>query len=320
MKQLVTLAMVALAAGTMLAAEVADAKRMGGGRSLGAQRQATPPPPAPSSPAAAPAGAASNPVMPAQPGAAAAAKGAPVAAAAGARTGASRWLGPVAGIAAGLGLAALASHLGIAEEMMSLIVVVLIALAAFALLRMFLARRAAPSRPLEYARSAPGAGTLAGPAPVADEPVFGGARAPRDAAPAVPAAAPKVPPGFAVEPFIRQARVQFARVQDAYDKNDRGALADVMTPELFAEVAHDLDGRANHAATEVVALNAELLEVVTDGDRHWASVRFRGLVREDGEPMPKPLDEIWNLAKPADGSSGWLLAGIQQPDQQPAPV
>ena len=314
MKQLVTLAVVALAAGTMLAAEVADAKRMGGGRSLGAQRQATPPPPAPSSPAAAPAGAASNPVMPAQPGATAAAKGAP-AAAAGARTGASRWLGPVAGIAAGLGLAALASHLGIAEEMMSLIVVVLIALAAFALLRMFLARRGAPSRPLEYARSAPGAGTIAGPAPVADEPVFGGARAQRDAAPAAPAVAPRVPPGFAVEPFIRQARVQ-----DAYDKGDRDALADVMTPELFAEVAHDLESRANHAATEVVALNAELLEVVTDGDRHWASVRFRGLVREDGEPMPKPLDEIWNLSKPADGSSGWLLAGIQQPDQQPAPV
>jgi predicted lipid-binding transport protein (Tim44 family) len=319
MKHLVTLAMVALAAGTMLAAELADAKRMGGGRSLGAQRQATPPPAAPSSPATAPAGAASNPVMPAQPGVAAAAKGAP-AAAAGARTGASRWLGPVAGIAAGLGLAALAAHLGIAEEMMSLIVVVLIALAAFALLRMFLARRASSSRPLAYASGAPDAGTIAPPAPVADEPVFGGARSQRDAAPAAPAVAPRVPPGFAVEPFIRQARVQFARVQDAYDKGDRDALADVMTPELFAEVAHDLEGRANHAATEVVALNAELLEVVTDGDRHWASVRFRGLVREDGEPMPKPLDEIWNLSKPADGSSGWLLAGIQQPDQQPAPV
>jgi predicted lipid-binding transport protein (Tim44 family) len=320
MKHLVTLAMAALAAGTMIAAEVADAKRLGGGRSLGTQRQATPPPAAPSSPAAAPAGAASNPVMPAQPGAAAAAKAAPAAAAAGAKTGASRWLGPVAGIAAGLGLAALASHLGIAEEMMSLIVVVLIALAAFALLRMILARRAAPSRPLEYAGNTAGAGTIAGPGPVADEPVFGGARAQRDAAPPVPAAAPRVPPGFAVEPFIRQARVQFARVQDAYDKGDRDALADVMTPELFAEVAHDLDARANHAATEVVALNAELIEVVTDADRHWASVRFRGLVREDGEPMPRPLDEIWNLSKPADGSSGWVLAGIQQPDQQPAPV
>jgi predicted lipid-binding transport protein (Tim44 family) len=315
MKRLFTLAMVALAAGTMAAADIADAKRLGGGRSLGAQRQATPPPAAPSAPAAAPAGAASNPVMPAQPGAAAAAKAAPTAAPA--KTGMSRWLGPVAGIAAGLGLAALASHLGIAEEMMSLIVVALLALVAFALVRMFLARRAGPPRPLEYAASAPGAGRVA-PPPAADPPVFGGGRAAQVEPPAAPASNPRIPAGFAVEPFIRQARVQFARVQEAYDKGDRDSLADVMTPELFADVAHDLDARGNHAATEIVALNAELLEVVTEGERHWASVRFRGLVREDGEPMPRPLDEIWNLSKPADGSSGWLLAGIQQPDQQPA--
>jgi predicted lipid-binding transport protein (Tim44 family) len=320
MKRLLTFALAALAAGTMVAAEVADAKRLGGGRSLGTQRQATPPPAAPSSPAAAPAGpagAASNPVMPAQPGAAAAAKAAPGAAAAPAKAGMSRWLGPVAGLAAGLGLAALAAHLGIAEEMMSLILVVLIALAAFALVRMFLSRRTAPSRPMEYAGSAAGVGSVREPA-AADAPVFGGGRAARAETPPVPAPNSRIPPGFAVEPFIRQARVQFARVQDAYDKGDRDALADVMTPELYAEVAQEINGRAAHVPTEVVALNAELLEVVTDADRHWASVRFRGLVREDGEPMPRPLDEIWNLSKPADGSSGWLLAGIQQPDQQPA--
>ena len=45
---------------------------------------------------------------------------------------------------------------------------------------------------------------------------------------------------------------------------------------------------------------------------HWASVRFTGLTREDGAPQPTPLDEVWNLSKPVDGSSGWLLAGIRQ--------
>jgi predicted lipid-binding transport protein (Tim44 family) len=41
-------------------------------------------------------------------------------------------------------------------------------------------------------------------------------------------------------------------------------------------------------------------------------VRYTGVVREDGEANPKPIDEVWNLTKPVDGSSGWLLAGIQQ--------
>ncbi len=42
------------------------------------------------------------------------------------------------------------------------------------------------------------------------------------------------------------------------------------------------------------------------------SVRFTGLLREDGTVLPKDFDEVWNLVKPVDDSSGWLLAGIQQ--------
>jgi len=41
-------------------------------------------------------------------------------------------------------------------------------------------------------------------------------------------------------------------------------------------------------------------------------VRFTGLLREDGEPVPRSVDEIWNLTKPVNGRSGWLLAGISQ--------
>jgi len=54
------------------------------------------------------------------------------------------------------------------------------------------------------------------------------------------------------------------------------------------------------------------LEVTTENDKYWVSVRFTGLLREDGEPLPKSVDEIWNLTKPVKGSSGWLLAGISQ--------
>jgi predicted lipid-binding transport protein (Tim44 family) len=45
---------------------------------------------------------------------------------------------------------------------------------------------------------------------------------------------------------------------------------------------------------------------------HWASVRFSGTVREAAGGAPEAFTEVWNLVKPRDGSSGWLLAGIQQ--------
>jgi predicted lipid-binding transport protein (Tim44 family) len=320
--RLPALVLAAVAATALVTADLADARRLGGGRNLGAQRQsvappaATPPSAAPSAPSGAapgaPAGAASNPVMPAQPGATAA-RPAPGAAAAPARP-ASRWLGPIAGLAAGLGLAALAAHLGISEAVMSVLLIALIAFAGFALLRALLARRNPASRPMAYAPSGGAAGRMPAPTQVPSatsfEPVAG---APRSAS-----ASGRYPPGFDPVPFLEQSRQQFLRLQAAYDRGDRAALADVMTPGLFAEVAKELDARSAHAATEVVALSPEIVEVTTEGDRHWASVRFRGLLREDGAASPKPFDEMWNLEKPVDGSSGWLLAGIRQLDEAPA--
>ena len=120
------------------------------------------------------------------------------------------------------------------------------------------------------------------------------------------------PAGFEPEPFLQQAKINFAGLQSAYDKGDSEMLRDVMTPEMFAEVTADLAGRGTHHSTDIVRLNAEILEVISDNDHHWATVRFHGLTREDGVEAPQSFDEAWNLRKAVDGSTGWLLAGIQQ--------
>lgn len=294
---------VALATAAFAVSDLAAAKRLGGGGSLGAQRQSVAPRPA------AP-GAAAQPVMPAQPGAALPAKPAAPAA-----SGMSRWLGPIAGIAAGLGLAALLSHFGLPEGMGSFLLIALLAVAGIAVVRMLMARRATPKPALQYAGATePG---LAQPRfDVEPAPAWGGAQRQEPVmTPASPADRPMaqpLPAGFDAEGFARQAKLQFNRLQAAYDTGDRNTLAEVMTPEMYAEVSREFGARGEHKPTEIVSLEAGVLEVTTEGARHWASVRYTGLVREDGEANPKPIDEVWNLTKPVDGSSGWLLAGIQQ--------
>jgi predicted lipid-binding transport protein (Tim44 family) len=132
---------------------------------------------------------------------------------------------------------------------------------------------------------------------------------------ATPAPAPtrgQFPAGFDAAAFAEQSKAQFIKLQAAFDKADRKAMSEVMTPEMFAEVAGQLEQRGTHQPTEVRQLAATVLEVTTEGDRHWMSVEFTGLLREDGTVLPKEFDEIWNLTKPVDGSSGWLLAGIEQ--------
>ena len=303
MKRTSILLLAAFAALTLTLSDLADAARMGGGRSFGAQRQSvTPSKPAP--PAAAPANsAAAQPATPAA-GTAPAPAAAP--------SGASRWLGPIAGIAAGLGLAALLSHFGLSEGFGSLLLVALVIFAGVFLVRMLMRRRET-AKPLEYAGASvrPGYENQARPvwsdAPKVEPPV-----APAAGAPGFGVARKPLPQGFDAAGFASEAKRQFIRVQGSYDTADRAALSAVMTSEMYTEIGRELDERGPHQATEIVTLDADVLDVATEGDKHWASVRFTGLVREDGEPQPKPIDEVWNLAKPVRGTSGWLLAGITQ--------
>jgi len=311
MQKLGIMMVVALATAAFTLSDLADAKRLGGGGGLGMQRQGI----APRPPAAAP-GAAAQPVMPAQPGAALPAKSAAAGAAAPAASGMSRWMGPIAGIAAGLGLAALLSHFGLPEGLGSFLLLALMVIAAVVVVRMLMARRAPPKPAMQYAGGTePSVGqNRYQPDPA---PVWGGAQRQEPAMPAAtgPGTAPAnkpFPPGFDAAGFARQAKLQFTRLQAAYDTGDRATMAEVMTPQMFDEVARELAGRGEHKPTEIVSLEAGVLEVTTEGASHLASVRYTGLVREDGDANPKPLDEIWNLTKPVDGSTGWLLAGIQQ--------
>jgi predicted lipid-binding transport protein (Tim44 family) len=281
----------------------ADAARLGGGRSLGMQRPSVATPrvaPAPAPAATTPSGSfngpAANPVMPRSPATAAPAAAAARPAAAPA-TGGARWLGPLAGIAAGLGLAALLSHAGLSPAMADILLVALLAFGAILLARAFLARRVAGN-------TVPPA---AGPTPLgsAFEPRFGGA------APIRPAPE-RWPPGFDAQRFAREALQQFRAVQRAYDNGDTARLADVMTPELHTETVQDLRSRGVHVPTAFDALEADVVDVSTEADLYWVSVRFHGLAREDGASVAQPFDEVWNLSKPVDGSTGWLVAGIQQ--------
>jgi len=308
MKRTSILAFALFAATAFVGAEIAEAKRLGGGRTFGAQRQATPPAASPSATPAAPA-------APMQ--SAAAAKAAAPAAAA--TSGMSRWLGPIAGIAAGLGLAALMSHLGLSEAFGSFLLIALLIVGGFFLVRMLMGRKTQASRPMQYAGAGAGLGNTPGgyetqvppaaPAEKKFEPVFGGS-----SASVTPAAASGLPAGFDPAPFIQQGKVQFRKLQAAYDKADRQALSEVMTPEMFAEITQEIADRGTQVPTEVMQLDAEVLSASTEGDRHWMSIRFHGLLREDGTVLPKAFDEVWNLTKPVKGSSGWLLAGIQQQD------
>jgi predicted lipid-binding transport protein (Tim44 family) len=159
--------------------------------------------------------------------------------------------------------------------------------------------------PLQYAGNA-------GAAPRADNnnlsTGFGGA--PREPA---PPQANRFPPGFDAAQFAHHAKLNFTKLQAANDRGELATMRDFMTPALYAEIEAQVKARGGAAQkTDVVTLNADVLEVVTEGDVYVASVRFSGMLREEADTTAQPFSEVWHLEKPLDGASGWLISGIQQ--------
>ena len=220
-----------------------------------------------------------------------------------ARSGMSRWMGPIAGLAAGLGLAALFSHLGLGEGMANIVMILLLVMAAVVVFRLIFRRKqTAPRNTMQYA----GAGNT-GPQ---DTMQF---HAGYEAANTTTGNFSAVPADFDVDGFLRQAKLNFVRLQAANDKGDMADVSSFTSPELFAEIQMQYQERGRSVQqTDVVQLDAALLDVSKEGSNEIASVRFFGQIREAADAAPEQFDEVWHLQRPRDNSRGWVVAGIQQ--------
>ncbi|WP_309677915.1 Tim44-like domain-containing protein, partial [Polaromonas sp.] len=305
----------------------AEAARMGGGRSIGkqssnvTQRQAQPPAAAPAAqpgaPAAAPAAAPKKP-----------------------------WGAMLGGLAAGLGLAWLASSLGLGGAFSQIIMFALLALVVMVVVG-FVMRRfkgGAASAPGAVQNQTPfafqGAGNASTPKNYSPENVGNDASArpwergsmafdAHKAEGAAPAAGGSmigsallgaqswgVPAGFDAEGFLKASKANFITLQDAWDRSDIQNLRAMMTDDMLEQIKTQLADRESHTGgvankTEVVMLNAQLLGIEELSDVYMASVEFSGMIREDASAGASPFREVWNMTKPRDGRGGWLVAGVQ---------
>jgi predicted lipid-binding transport protein (Tim44 family) len=315
----------------LFAGQADAAKRFGGGKSFGqqssnvTQRQATPAPAAPAqgvtnsavkNPAVAPAA-----VAPRKP-----------------------WGAMLGGLAAGLGLAWLASSLGLGEGMAQFMMFALLALGIMMAVSWFMRSRknqgaalrssspfafqgagapgqaAAPAsyspenvgndasaRPWERSNSAFDTAGLSGPLTSGGSMIGSGLAGSQTWG---------IPAGFDSEGFLRSAKANFVSLQAAWDKSDIAALRVMMTDTMLKEIQAQLADREAHTGgpvnlTDVVMIEAHLLGIEDLGEDYMASVEFSGMIREAPSAGPAPFREVWNMTKPKSGHSGWLVAGVQ---------
>lgn len=309
----------------------AEAKRLGGGGSFGrsapSQFQKTPSTP----PAAAPQRTAPNQQATNPTGAAAGTAAAPR----------NRFLGPLAGLAAGLGLAALFSHLGfgagMAEFLGTMLMIGAVIFAVLFLVRMLRGQQAAKQRPAYGAAGAANAGTTSNnsyreapqmpsynaPSNPINDPVPG-MGAPRndqgfgqfgnssefDAA--IPASTPvkDLPAGFDEANFVNSAKKFFVTMQGVFDKGDVAGLREYCSDEVVDHLQAEIEARGNKVnRTDVLTLDAQLIGFETDVDEQIATVAFTGMLREEQDAAAAEINELWIMSRPVAGG-GWVLSGI----------
>jgi predicted lipid-binding transport protein (Tim44 family) len=310
--------------------EVWAQKRMGGGLSFGkqsnnvTQRNAAPAQPAPAQ------GAQQNATQ----NAAQRPATAPAAAAAPKRP----WGAMLGGLAAGLGLAWLASALGFGEGFAQFLLILLAVVAVLAVVGMVMRSRAAAQgggrSPLAFQTPTPAADPVTArsysPQNVGNDasarPWERGAStfgqvdsAPQGSLIGSALGGPQtwgVPADFDTEGFLRASKANFVKLQAAWDRGDIPALRAMMTDEMIVEIQSQLNDREAHGAggtnqTEVVMLEAQLLGIEELDGEYMASVEFSGMLREEPSASPNPFREVWNITRPKSGQGGWLVAGVQ---------
>ena len=306
----------ALAVTMTLAGTTAEAaKRMGGGKSVGQQssnvtkREAAPATPA--APAAAGAAAAAAPKKP--------------------------WGAMLGGLAAGLGLAWLASSLGLGGAMANIMMFALLALVAVVVIGFVMRKMKGGGNTQNQSPFAmQGAGNAATPRSYSPENVGNDASArPWERSSTAFDSAPQstgsgsmigsglsgsqswgVPADFDADGFLKACKANFMTLQDAWDRSDINSLRAMMTDDMLKEIKTQLAERESHTGagvnkTDVQMLDAKLLGIEELADVYMASVEFSGMIREDASAGASPFREVWNMTKPRNGSGGWLVAGVQ---------
>ena len=288
MKRFLSIAM-ALCIGLTMSLD-ANAKRFGGGKSAGAApthqtRQAAP----------------------ATPGAPAAAATAGAAGAAAKAGGASRWLGPLAGIAAGGLLASM--FMGDGFQGMQIFDILIMAVIAFLVFRFIAARRRKQQEQFAPAGHAPMQREAFEPQQPAQAPgsIFGGASA-AAARPVINA-----PAWFNEERFVEAARNHFQSLQQHWDANEMDKIAEFVTPQLLQFLKQErADLGDNFQSTYIDNLNVQLDGVDDRADKTIATLTFSGVSKTSRFDQGEVFSESWNMERAQGDDQPWLVAGIRQ--------
>ena len=121
------------------------------------------------------------------------------------------------------------------------------------------------------------------------------------------------PANFDAAGFLNGAKAAYAHLQQAWDQGDLAELRGLCTDKVFGELQEQIRGRSGENRTELLKVEAEILEVSDVGADREVAVLFNVVLRESPAQQPTPVREVWHFTRArASKQPTWFLDGIQQ--------
>lgn len=181
--------------------------------------------------------------------------------------------------------------------------IMLLGLGGFLLFRFIRSRRAATANSAPYGYSATG-----DPQAHATHGGWSQRLEPRQERP------PVMPRGLDEQEFLTGAKALYSRLQGSWDRRDIDDIRQFTSPEVHEEITRQAAQDPEHGRTEILMLDARVLEARSEGSETVISVLFDAMLREDDPAAPaEQIREVWHIRRDESASSPqWTLEGIQQ--------
>ena len=122
-----------------------------------------------------------------------------------------------------------------------------------------------------------------------------------------------VPFGFDSFAFLEDVKNRYMRLQQAWDARDLAEIRGLTTDKVFAEIQDQLKASNSTNRTDILKLDADILEVRELSSEFEAVVLFDSIIREDINEHANQVREVWHFVKSKSGfHAQWMLDGIQQ--------
>ncbi|MDW6092503.1 Tim44 domain-containing protein [Vibrio rhizosphaerae] len=122
----------------------------------------------------------------------------------------------------------------------------------------------------------------------------------------------RYPPAFDRAAFLNGAREHYRILQGAWNHNELDTIREYVSASLFDDLQAEREKLTGEQHTDVMYVDAEFVRADYDENRAQLSLQFSGRYRDVVEGIEEEIQDVWHLERDLTvANAPWLIVGIQ---------